>query len=240
MSKGFKKIFIVIMLVCGFLYVVENKGLQLKDINLKEIKLYLSEEDKLANQNNINESTELILVNRDYGLERDYKPENLYIPDIQFVAGVSREEKHVAGIIVKQLEELVSTAKKEGILLLGNSGYRSYETQENTYNNRVRSSGKKLADSYVAKPGFSEHQTGLCIDITNQSRNFTKGTKEADWLAENCYKFGFIIRYPYGKESITGIKYEPWHIRYVGKKAAKYIHDNGITLEEYLAKYVNS
>lgn len=236
MSKGFKKIFIVITLVCGLLYVAENKGLELDTINLKENRIYLNEEDKLVNQNNINVNTELVLVNREYGLERDYKPEKLYIPNIPFVAGVSREEKHVAEIIVKQLEELVSTAKKEGIILLGNSGYRSYETQENTYSNRVRSSGKKLADSYVAKPGFSEHQTGLCIDITNQSRNFTKGTKEADWLAENCYKFGFIIRYPYGKKSITGIEYEPWHIRYVGKKAAKYIHDNRITLEEYLEK----
>ncbi|MDY3207118.1 M15 family metallopeptidase, partial [Clostridium baratii] len=82
----------------------------------------------------------------------------------------------------------------------------------------------------------SEHQTGLCIDITNRDKYFVKGTKEADWLAENCYKFGFIIRYPYGKKNVTGIEYEPWHVRYVGKKAAKDIYEKGITLEEYLGK----
>ncbi|EKN36818.1 D-alanyl-D-alanine carboxypeptidase, partial [Clostridium botulinum CFSAN001627] len=130
----------------------------------------------------------------------------------------------------------INTAKEEGIILLGNSGYRSYRSQKNIYKNRARSQGKELADAYVAKPGFSEHQTGLCIDITNKDRYFVQGTKEADWLAKNCYRFGFIIRYPKEKKSITNIEYEPWHIRYVGKEAAKYIYDNKITLEEYLGK----
>lgn len=169
-------------------------------------------------------------------MDKEYKPENSTIPNIPFTANSSNEEKHVAGIIAKPLEELVNTAKKEGITLLGNSAYRSYKSQKNTYNNRVKTAGKESADAYVAEPGFSEHQTGMCIDITNEDKYFLKGTKEADWLAENCYRFGFIIRYPYGKRNITGIEYEPWHIRYVGKKAAKYIYDNKITLEEYLRK----
>ena len=102
------------------------------------------------------------------------------------------------------------------------------------YNNRVNAVGRKKAEDYVAKPGFSEHQTGLCIDVTNRDKYFVKGTEEADWIANNCYKYGFIIRYPEGKENITGISYEPWHIRYVGKEIAKQIHNKGITLEEYL------
>ena len=132
------------------------------------------------------------------------------------------------------LEELINAAKKEGITLMGNSGYRSYSSQKILYNNRVRTEGKKSADAYVAKPGFSEHQTGLCIDITNEGRYFVEGTVEAEWLEKNCSKFGFIIRYPKYKKDITGIEYEPWHIRYVGKDVAQYIYENKITLEEYL------
>ena len=171
------------------------------DLGSSESKLYLSEKDKSSGANNINIDKELVLVNREHGLDKYYKPESLTIPDISFASGVSQEEKHVAGIIERPLEELVDAAKKDGVILFGNSGYRSYKSQENTYSNRVKSQGEKLADAYVAKPGFSEHQTGLCIDITNQDRNLIKGTKEANWLAENCYKFGFIIRYPYGKKS---------------------------------------
>lgn len=244
MRNGLRKILIfIIMIACGFWYMIEDAGIELSGINIKKSQTYLNkkysflnEEDKAANGNNVNVSTELTLVNAEYGLDKDYKPKKLTVPNISFTNGVSKEEKHVAGIIVKPLEDLVNAAKEEGVILLGNSGYRSYKSQKSTYTSRVKSEGKKLADAYVAKPGFSEHQSGLCIDITNEGKYFVKGTKEADWLAENCYKFGFIIRYPYGKKNITGIEYEPWHIRYVGKEAAKYIYDNGITLEEYLGK----
>ncbi|NRT92155.1 M15 family metallopeptidase [Clostridium beijerinckii] len=229
MRKVYKKIsgFIIIMMIiiCGFWYIegtTSNYG--------------SNDKDKLVEVNTANGSEKILLVNEKHGLSGNYTPEGLSIPNIPFSNGSDDEEKHVAGTVVKPLEELVNTAKKDGIILLGNSGYRSYKSQEDIYENRVISQGKKLADAYVAKPGFSEHQTGLCIDITNKSGYFGKGTKEADWLAKNCYRFGFIIRYPYGKKSVTGIEYEPWHIRYVGKEAAKYIHDNGITLEEYLQK----
>lgn len=181
---------------------------------------------------NINK--DLILVNSKNGLDKNYVPMDLTIPEIPFSYEVTNEEKQVAGIIKEPLEELVNEAKKEGIILIGNSGYRSYESQEIVYNNRVRDEGKKSADAYVAKPGFSEHQTGLCIDITNEGKYFVEGTIEAEWLEKNCSKFGFIIRYPKNKKRITGIEYEPWHIRYVGKEVAQYIYDNGITLEEYL------
>ncbi|GFZ31212.1 D-alanyl-D-alanine carboxypeptidase [Clostridium zeae] len=238
MKNGLKSVLTFIIIICGFLYLIKYipdfKGI-ISDSNEKTQSVSGNNTYK-DDQNDTDIKSQLLLVNEEHGLEQSYIPKDLIIPNIKFTSGVSNEENHVAGIVAKPLEQLVSEAKKDGIILLGNSGYRSYKTQENTYNNRVLSEGEKLADAYVAKPGYSEHQTGLCIDITNQGKYFVKGTKEADWLAKNCYRFGFIIRYPYGKKNITGIEYEPWHIRYVGKNAAKYIYDNKITLEEYLAK----
>ena len=124
-------------------------------------------------------------------------------------------------------------ALKDGIKLKIISGFRSYEYQEKIYNIYVKEFGEERANTFSAKPGYSEHQTGLAIDICEDSDKFI-GTKEAKWLQENAYKFGFIIRYPKGKEEKTGYKYEPWHLRYVGKKHAKKIYCNNITLEEYL------
>ena len=220
MKKGFKSIlvFIIIALLCW--YSVKTSG----EIEVKE--------DDIDN----NITNTLVLVNREHGLDKNYIPIDLSIPEIPFTDEAIDEEKHVAGIMKEPLEELTNEAEKEGIFLMGNSAYRSYESQKNVYNNRVKNQGKESADAYVAKPGFSEHQTGLCIDITNKDRYFVEGTEEVEWLKENCSKFGFIIRYPKDKKDVTGIEYEPWHIRYVGKDVAKYISDNGITLEEYLEK----
>lgn len=231
-----KKLLTFILIICGVVYLTGFIAAKSKDTNLKDKVPAVNDKARQVSPNIINKENKLLLVNSDHGLSKAYKPQNLTKPNIPFAAGVDQEEKHVAGIIVEPLEELVSVAKEDRVILLGKSGYRSYQSQLDTYTSRIKTEGKKLADAYVAKPGFSEHQTGLCIDITNQSGYFAKGTEEADWLEENCYKFGFIIRYPYGKKSITGIEYEPWHIRYVGKEAAKYIYDNGITLEEYLEK----
>lgn len=237
MRKACKKIlWLSIIIICGFWYMTENSTLELGNTNIKGIDICLNNKDKLVQETGSNWEENLLLVNEKHGLNKNYIPEGLDIPNIEFTDESDKEEKHVAGVIVKPLEELINKAKEDGIILLGNSGYRSYKLQEKVYISRVKSEGSKLADAYVAKPGSSEHQTGLCIDVTNEDRYLVKGTKEADWLAENCYKFGFIIRYPYGRKNITGIEYEPWHIRYVGKEAAKYIYDNGITLEEYLER----
>lgn len=236
MKSGLKKILAFIIIIIGIFYIVGFLGTELKGMRIEKKIFDLKDGNMKVQGKSTDIAKELILVNREYGLNRYYKPEDLTIPDIEFTDEANNEEKHVAGIIVKPLEDMISVAKKEGIILLGNSAYRSYRSQTKTYNNRVKSEGQESADAYVAKPGFSEHQTGLCIDITNRDKYFVKGTKEADWLAENCYKFGFIIRYPYGKKNVTGIEYEPWHVRYVGKKAAKDINEKGITLEEYLGK----
>ncbi len=131
------------------------------------------------------------------------------------------------------LQKMFAAAKKDGLYLYVASGFRSYSTQEGLYNNYVNRDGVAEADRYSARPGHSEHQTGLAFDINRPDSSFV-GTPEAKWLAANCHKFGFIIRYPKGKEDVTGYMYEPWHIRYLGVKTAKAVYKSGLCLEEYL------
>lgn len=126
-------------------------------------------------------------------------------------------------------------AKKEGLTIYISSGFRSYNKQNTLYNNYVARDGKKEADTYSARPGYSEHQTGLAFDVNTISSAFDD-TKEAKWLANNCYKYGFILRYPKGKDKETGYMYESWHFRYIGDtELAKKLYNNGdwITLEFY-------
>ena len=169
-------------------------------------------------------------------MENDYVPENLVRPNIPFLEDCTEEEMQLQKHAAKALERLVNAAKDENITLIGSSGYRSYQTQVEVYNSYCKKKGKSYTLQYVASPGSSEHQTGLAIDITNSSRYFDKNSKEAKWLADNAYKYGFILRYLEGKTDITGYNYEPWHIRYVGKKVAKEIYNNSETLEEYLER----
>ena len=155
----------------------------------------------------------ILIANKTYSLPADYDP------------GVDSEAYDA-------FCELQEAAAKDGLGMTIVSGYRSYSTQEALYNKYVSRDGKAEADRYSARPGHSEHQTGLAFDINNASSSFTD-TPEAKWLAENCWKYGFILRYPEGKEEITGYMYESWHIRYLGREWAKTIYDSGLTLEEY-------
>ena len=189
--------------------------------------------------NNSNIIANLVVVNNYNKLDKNYVPKNLVKVNIPFIDSISEEEKQLEENVALQLEKLVKMASSEGINYLGKSGYRSYKSQKEIYYNRVKSQGLKKANEYVAKPGTSEHQTGLCIDLTNEDRWFVEVTKEAKWLKENAHKFGFILRYPKGKEDITGKKFEPWHIRYVGEDIAKYIYENNLTLEEYVDENKN-
>ncbi|MBR4628810.1 MAG: M15 family metallopeptidase, partial [Ruminococcus sp.] len=129
--------------------------------------------------------------------------------------------------------KLVQGASRDGINIFLSSGFRSYGYQEGLYNTYAANDGVAKADTYSARPGHSEHQTGLAIDVNEVSDLFI-GTPEAQWIEDHCWEYGFILRYPKGKQDITGYKYEPWHIRYVGYDMSKKIHDRGgITLEEY-------
>jgi len=144
-------------------------------------------------------------------------------------------------VALAAFNEMAAAAKQDGLSLAIVSGFRSYDTQNTLYNNYCARDGKAAADRFSARPGHSEHQTGLGMDINWAGDSF-RNTPEAKWLAENCWKYGFIIRYPEGKEAITGYKYEPWHVRYLGKDWSKKVFDSGLTLEEYLnidSKYAN-
>ena len=134
--------------------------------------------------------------------------------------------------------KMVDGAMLDNIILKNSSAYRSYDYQVNLYDKYVKRDGKEKADIYSARPGYSEHQTGLCADINTINSSFAN-TKEAKWLAKNAYKYGFILRFPKDKEDVTGYKYEPWHYRYVGIKVAKIIYEENLTLEEYYAYYID-
>lgn len=157
----------------------------------------------------------ILVVNKTYSLPRDYNP-----------GGLTQE-------CSSQFELLRRGAAEDGINIYLSSGFRSYDYQSQLYNGYVSYYGQAAADTFSARPGHSEHQTGLAIDCNIINDSFI-GTPEAVWLAEHCYEYGFIIRYPQGKEGITGYKYEPWHIRYVGNEVAEYLYNSGLTLEEYL------
>jgi zinc D-Ala-D-Ala carboxypeptidase len=185
-----------------------------------------------------NPSNLLALVNKEYALD-EYKPSDLVRPDVPFVFGDQELEKaYLRKEAAVQLEEMFTDAKSQGILLTAISGYRSYEYQKMLLEREIAQFGEEKAVMAVAPPGQSEHQSGLAMDISSQSNNFQVNiefadTKEGKWLAENAYKYGFILRYPEDKVSITQYQYEPWHFRYVGKDAAKVIHENDWSLEEY-------
>lgn len=132
----------------------------------------------------------------------------------------------------KAYDRLDAAAASAGYELYISSGFRSYETQESIYNRYVANDGKANADRYSARPGYSEHQTGLAIDLNGVSDNFGN-TSTGKWVAAHAHEYGFIIRYPKGKEAQTGYMYEPWHIRYVGVDAATKIYTSGLCLEEY-------
>lgn len=133
-----------------------------------------------------------------------------------------------------EFKKLLADARADGVHFSLISGYRSYSTQKEIYDDYVSRYGKEAADKAVSRPGYSEHQTGYALDLNNAEESFGN-TNEGKWLAANCAKYGFIIRYPKGKESVTGRQYQPWHIRYVGPELAKKLYNNGewITLEEY-------
>ncbi|RBP01106.1 D-alanyl-D-alanine carboxypeptidase family protein [Rossellomorea aquimaris] len=185
-----------------------------------------------------NPSNLLALVNKEYALD-EYKPNDLVRPDVPFVFGNQELEKaYLRQEAALQLEKMFADAQSQGILLTAISGYRSYEYQKMLLEREIAQFGEEKAVMAVAPPGQSEHQSGLAIDISSQSNNFQVNiefadTKEGKWLAENAYKYGFILRYPKDKVSITQYQYEPWHYRYVGKDAAKVIHENDWSLEEY-------
>ena len=176
-----------------------------------------TEASPLANENEEDSLTYIqgiLIANKTYALPEDYNP------------GLDPNAE-------SQFNALSAAAAQEGLNIWLASGFRSYSYQSQIYNNYVSIYGQSTADTFSARPGHSEHQTGLAIDVNSIDDSFA-GTPEAIWLEEHAHEYGFIIRYPKGKENITGYKYEPWHLRYLGKDTATAVYNSGLTLEEYL------
>lgn len=157
----------------------------------------------------------ILVVNKKHGLPIDYAP------------GEDPEA-------VAHLQKLIADMQAQGLSISNSySGFRSYSYQESLYNQYLASNGQESADTFSARPGYSEHQTGLAFDLIQPNGALLESKPEADWIEANAHRYGFIVRYPLGKESITGYMAEPWHLRYIGEKASD-IYASGLTLEEYL------
>lgn len=178
------------------------------------------------------------LVNKQYALPEDYAPEDLVTVEVPTVLE-NPEIRQLRKVASDALTDMFAAAEEEGIILHARSGYRSYQTQVQLFNSYVENHGEEAANRYSARPGESEHQTGLAMDVTSESANYQLSeafgsTPEGIWVEENAHEFGFIIRYPEGTEDITGYQYEPWHLRYFGEELAADIYESGLTYEEYL------
>jgi len=175
-------------------------------------------------------SWELTLVNAD-------NPIGEYVPEVSEIEGIPLDSR-----IIEPMQEFISAARAEGLSVLLSSGYRSYDEQSYLYNRKVEQYGDaEVAASIVARPGTSEHQTGLACDITDQYYELKNSSLEDtalfQWMSQHCQEYGFIVRFPKDKEEITGIIYEPWHFRYVGKEVAQYMVEHNLCLEEFVELY---
>lgn len=178
----------------------------------------------------------LILVNKYHYLSKDFTPEEIVSIPLTYAFDDNQATKEV----VSAFKKMWSAAKQEDLTLIVNSSYRDYASQEYVWKVREEQRGEEYADSIAARAGYSEHQTGLALDIITYGANKDtfENTDEFKWLQKNAHKYGFILRYPKDKEDITGYAYESWHYRYVGVEAATEIHNKKITFDEYYAYYV--
>jgi len=178
----------------------------------------------------------LVLVNKHNKLSSTYIPSDLELINELY----SDSKQYLRKKARSAFESMTNDAKKIGLNIIAVSTYRSYDYQDKLFNNYVKELGLDYASMCSAQAGYSEHQLGLAVDIANNTLdydNFDK-TKEFNWVKDNAYKYGFILRYPIDKVDITGYKYEPWHYRYIDStNLAKYLYDNNLTLEEYKKRY---
>lgn len=193
----------------------------------------------------INNKDFTYLVNKENPLKPNFVPDDIVtveIEDKKIEKIVNFSSKSmISKSILPYFKQMAEDALKDGMIMIIDSGYRSYEMQQKVWDMFIEKVGLEQTKKQVALPGTSEHQTGIAMDIAFVRDNqFYDDLKEDDpesqWLMHNAYKYGFILRYPKGKEAITGYMYEPWHYRYVGVKLAKFLTLKGLTLEEYYMK----
>ena len=195
-----------------------------------ENKTTKKQEDVEVSNNELKYVDGILIVNKTYPLPKDYVPKNTY----KDATGLKYCSECIDNEAYEEFKSMKADANALGLNIWIQSGYRSYELQDELYTNYVNRDGKLAADTYSARPGHSEHQTGLAFDLNTISDDFAY-TDEGKWVNENAWLYGYILRYPKGKDDITGYKYEPWHFRYVGKNLAKELYNDGdwITLEEH-------
>lgn len=179
----------------------------------------------------------LIIVNKFNYLDETYAIDDLVDMSVRYAF----DGKKIKSEVYDAFRSMANAAKEDSLTLVANSTYRTYKYQQSLYNSYKNSKGKKYADSYAARPGYSEHQTGLAIDISTlkSTTDDFEDTKEFTWLKNNAHKYGFILRYPKNKEYLTGYNYESWHYRYVGIDVATKIKEENITFDEYYAYYLD-
>ena len=231
-----EKYFIIDYLDRYLSYYENNKNLDYKEI-ITRINSNLDYEF-YTDSNEADLSKEMYtLVNKYNYLNKNFVPDNLVT-----ITGIyARDKAQLVDIAYDNFVKMADAARLENLTIKVTTGYRSYNFQSTLYNNYVKADGVKNADTYSARPGYSEHQLGYSADLTNAKNvsfdNF-ENTDEYKWLQENAYKYGFIMRYPKDKEYITGYMFESWHYRYVGVEIATYIYENNITYEEYYTYFL--
>lgn len=182
-------------------------------------------------------TSQWVIVNKKNAIPTTFVPK-LTVPDVRLRLSSVEEQMKINTQTAPAIKEMFSAAAKDGVTLVFGSGYRSASKQSEFYNSYKAKDGQAAADTYSARPGHSEHQTGFAVDITSTSGTCHlqicwEDTPEGKWVAQNAYEYGFVLRYQNGKEAITGYQYEPWHFRYVGKELALEINKTNQTLEEF-------
>ena len=218
-------------------YQTSNSDLSIEDV-VTRVNLNLDKEPYTDTIPSPNLNTNYLLVNKFNYLDSSYIPENLELLDNSY----SKSGIYLVSEAKDNIERLISDAKNVGMNIRVASAYRTYSYQENLYNNYVKNDGVEMADTYSARPGYSEHQTGLVVDVTRAFDNFNnfENTDEYNWMLENAANYGFILRYPKDKESITTYSFEAWHYRYVGVELAQKIKASNLTFDEYYVRYLES
>lgn len=180
----------------------------------------------------------LMIVNKYHVLSSNYVPKDLVNINSKY-NGLGIDAKALP-IVKESFEKMANDIAKENMILKVRTSYRSFTAQKDLYNNYLKDRTVAIVDLSAARPGYSEHQTGLALDVQAQSSNYTsfKDTKEYKWMLKNAHKYGFILRYPENKTYITGYKFESWHYRYVGIDVATYIYEHNITFEEYYMMFI--
>lgn len=181
-----------------------------------------------------------ILVNKEYHLTESDIPDDLVTVEVDTILD-NPEVNQLRSVAADALKEMFLAAEEDSFKLYARSGYRSYQTQVQLFEANVEKHGEEKAATFSARPGESEHQTGLVMDVTAESVDYQLTeefgeTIEGVWVAENAHRFGFIVRYPKDKEEITQYIYEPWHLRYIGKDLATLVYDSGLAYEEFIEK----